>query len=91
MAEIFKRQFVPHHSMSGIGLAAALHLCCCFPGTTWLELMYEPNTRTLQAYQQLGGVLESKIWIDSDGLVSPPTEPGLGVVVNEKTLRRYAV
>ncbi|RPJ04627.1 MAG: mandelate racemase/muconate lactonizing enzyme family protein [Deltaproteobacteria bacterium] len=90
MAEMYKRQFVPHHSMSGIGLAAVLHLCCTFPGPTWLELMYEPKTRTIESFQQLGGIIESKIWIDQEGLVSPPDAPGLGVVINEKMVEKYA-
>ena len=91
MAEMYKRQFVPHHSMSGIGLAAALHLCCTFSGPTWLELMYEPRTRTIESFQQLGGILESKIWIDAEGYVHAPEGPGLGVQVNEKMIKRYAV
>ena len=91
MAEIYKRQFVPHHSMSGIGLAAALHLCCCFPGTTWLELMYEPKTRTIESFQQLGGIIETKIWIDQDGTVSAPEGHGLGVTVDEKRIEKYRV
>lgn len=91
MAEMYKRQFVPHHSMSGLGLSAVLHLCCTFPGPTWLELMYEPTTRTIESFQQLGGILESKIWIDEEGFVSPPEAPGLGVSVNEKKIEKYTV
>lgn len=91
MAEIYKRGFVPHHGMSGIGLAAALHLACTFPGTTWLELMYEPRTRTIDAYQRLGGILESKIWIDNEGYVAAPVHPGLGVLLNEKAIQKYTV
>ena len=91
MAEIYKRHFAPHHSMSGIGLAAALHLTCTFPGPTWMEMMYEPKTRTLEAFQQLGEILESKIWIDDEGYVSPPKLPGLGVILNEKAIERYTV
>ena len=91
MAEMYKRQFVPHHSMSGIGLAAVLHLCCTFPGPTWLELMYEPKTRTIESFQQLGGIVESKIWIDQDGYVSPPDTPGLGVQVNEGLIQKFSV
>jgi L-alanine-DL-glutamate epimerase-like enolase superfamily enzyme len=90
MAEMYKRQFVPHHSMSGIGLAAIVHLACTFPGSTWLEVMYEPRTRTIEAYQQLGGILESRIWIDKDGNVAAPDRPGLGVVLNEKMIAKYA-
>jgi len=91
MAEMYHRQFVVHHSMSGIGLAAALHLTCTVPGTTWLEIMYEPGTRTIEAYQRLGGILESKIWIDEDGFVAAPDEPGLGVILNEKEIEKYSV
>lgn len=91
MAEIYKRGFVPHHGMSGIGLAAALHLACTFPGSTWLELMYEPRTRTIDAYQRLGGILESKIWIDNEGYVAAPVHPGLGVLLNEKAIEKYTV
>lgn len=91
LAEMYKRGFVPHHGMSGIGLAAGLHLACTFPGSTWLELMYEPRTRTIEAYQQLGGILESKMWIDSDGYVTAPDRPGLGVLLNEKAIEKYRV
>ena len=91
MAEMYKRHFVPHHSMSGIGLAAVIHLACTFPGFTWLELMYEPKTRTIEAYQQLGGILESKIWIDEEGYVAAPELPGLGVILNEKKIDQYTV
>lgn len=91
MAEMYKRDFVPHHGLSGIGLAATLHLACTLPGSTWLELMYEPRTRTIDAYQQLGGVLDSKIWIDNEGYVAAPDHPGLGVHLNEKAIEKYAV
>ncbi|HEY8745914.1 MAG TPA: mandelate racemase/muconate lactonizing enzyme family protein [Chloroflexota bacterium] len=89
MAELCKRHFVPHHGLSGIGLAGTLHLACSLPGLMWLEMMYEPPTRTIEAYQQLGGILESKIWIDGDGYVRPPEAPGLGIVVNEQRIPKY--
>lgn len=91
MAEVYKRGFVPHHSMSGIGLAAALHLCCCVTGPTWLELMYEPKTRTIESFQQLGGIIQTRIWIDQDGTVPAPQGPGLGVVLDESRIAKYKV
>ncbi len=90
-AQIFNRHFVPHHGVSGLGFAATANLCFSTPGMMWLELMYEPSTRSIETYQQLGGILESKIWIDSDGYVAAPTEPGIGVVVNEKMIQKYVV
>lgn len=90
MVDMYKRKFAPHHGMSGLGLSAALHVCCTFPGETWLEFMYEPKTRTIESFQQLGGVLFSKIWIDKDGNVAPSEDPGLGVVLNEKMIEKYS-
>jgi len=81
--------FVPHHGMSGLGLAAGLHLACTFPGATWLEIMYEPTTRSIEAYQQLGGIIESRVWIDEDGFAVPSEKPGLGVVVDERKIEKY--
>jgi L-alanine-DL-glutamate epimerase-like enolase superfamily enzyme len=90
-AEMFKRHFIPHHGLSGLGLAGTLHLVCSLPGMMWLEMMYEPPTRTLETYQRLGGILESTVWIDAEGYVHPPQAPGLGVEVNEGMIDRYAV
>ncbi|MBW1995016.1 MAG: hypothetical protein JRI77_11305, partial [Deltaproteobacteria bacterium] len=82
---------IPHHGLSGIGLSAALHLAATFPNLTWLEMIYEPKTRTLESYQMLGGILESRIWIDKEGFVAPPDGPGLGVIINERTIEKYKV
>jgi L-alanine-DL-glutamate epimerase-like enolase superfamily enzyme len=89
MAEMFKRHFIPHHGLSGLGLAGTLHLVCSLPGTMWLEMMYEPPTRTVEVYQQLGGILTSRTWIDVGGFVHPPQTPGLGVEVDETMIERY--
>jgi D-galactarolactone cycloisomerase len=91
LAEAHKRHFIPHHGLSGLGLAATLHLVCTVPGMAWMEIMYEPPTRTIETYQRLGGIIESTIWIDKDGYVSPSPEPGLGVKIDEKMIANYAV
>ncbi len=90
MAEMFNRHFIPHHGLSGLGLAGTVHLACSLPGLMWLEMMYEPPTRTIETYQLLGGILETTIWIDADGYVRPPQGPGLGIAVNERLIERYA-
>jgi L-alanine-DL-glutamate epimerase-like enolase superfamily enzyme len=91
LAEAFQRHCIPHHGLSGLGLAATLHLVCTLPGMVWLEMMYEPPTRTLETYQRLGGILETTIWLDAQGYVTPPAVPGLGVAVDEGMIARYAV
>jgi len=53
--------------------------------------MYEPTTRTIEAFQQLGGILETRLWIDAEGHVAAPERPGLGVVLNEQLISEYAI
>lgn len=91
MAELCQRHFVPHHGLSGLGLAAQIHLACGIPGMTWIEMMYEPGSRTYEVYQELGGILETGIRVDPDGNVRPPDGPGLGIAVNETMIPKYAV
>ena len=92
LCEARYRHFIPHHGLSGFGLAATIHLACSTPGLGdgWIEMMYEPPTRTIDTYQRVGGIIESKIWIDGDGFVRPPDGPGLGLHVNEALLDKYA-
>lgn len=91
MAEMFDRQFAPHHGVSGFGLAAGIHLACTVAGPTWVEFMYEPPSRTVETYQQLRGVIRTKIWIDEYGDVRAPEGPGLGLEVNEGAIERLCV
>jgi L-alanine-DL-glutamate epimerase-like enolase superfamily enzyme len=92
LCEMWKRHCNPHHGLSGLGLAATLHLVCSIPTqVVWLEMMYEPPTRTLHTYQQLGGILTTVTWIDKDGNVTVPDRPGLGVDVDESMIQKYVV
>ena len=90
LCEARYRHFVPHHGLSGFGLAATIHLACSTPGLGWIEMMYEPPTRTIDTYQRVGGVIETKIWIDGEGFVRPPEGPGLGLTVDEGLFRKYS-
>ena len=90
-AELMGRQFIPHHGGGGIGLAAHLHLCATLRNSPWVEFIIDPPCRTLYSYQQLGGVIAEPIDIDAEGYVPVPTGAGLGVVINEIALQRYAV
>lgn len=90
-AELSGRHFVPHHGLSGLGLAGTLHLACSVGGMMWLEMMYEPPVRAIENYQQLAGIIRSRIWIDDEGYVRPTEAPGLGVEVDESKIEDYAL
>ena len=83
--------FVPHHGLSGLGLAATMHLACTVPGPMWLELMDEPGVRSIAEYQCLGGIITTPIEIGSDGHVRPSERAGLGVDVDEDAIGAYRV
>jgi L-alanine-DL-glutamate epimerase-like enolase superfamily enzyme len=91
LCETFKLHFFPHHGLSGFGLSGTTHLCCTVPGETWVEMMYEPPTRTVEVYQQLGGIIETPVWIDGEGYVHPPEGPGLGLEVNDALIGKFAI
>ncbi|MGV9801960.1 mandelate racemase/muconate lactonizing enzyme family protein [Mycobacterium sp. NPDC003449] len=82
--------FIPHHGLSGLGLAATMHLACTVAGPMWLELMYEPGVRSLDEYQRLGGIISSPpITVDKDGYVRPTEAPGLGVEIDESVIAKF--
>lgn len=83
--------FVPHHGLSGLGLAATMHLACTIPGPMWLEMMDEPGVRPISEYQCLGGIIATPIEIDADGCVRPSERPGLGVEIDEDAIGEYRV
>ncbi len=89
-AELMGRQFIPHHGAGGIGLAAHLHLCATLRNSPWIEFIIDPPCRTLRSYQQLGGVLAEPLNIDKDGYLNVPSGSGLGVVIDEIALQRFA-
>lgn len=91
MAEMYNIPCCPHMAHSGIGDAVNLHLACSIPGLMWYELMYEPPSRDIETYQQLGGIIQSEIWIDDDGYVKPADAPGFGIVIDEEAIDLYAV
>jgi D-galactarolactone cycloisomerase len=91
MAEMYNTPCCPHMASSAIGDSANLHLACATSGLVWFELMYEPPSRDIETYQLLGGILQNKIWIDSDGYVGPSNDPGFGIVVDEDALEHYRV
>jgi L-alanine-DL-glutamate epimerase-like enolase superfamily enzyme len=89
-AEMSGLHFIPHHGLSGLGLAATMHLACTVVGPMWLEMMYEPGVRSIQEYQCLGGIITTPITTDERGNVRPTEAPGLGVEIDESLIARFA-
>lgn len=74
---------VPHVFSTAVGLAANLHFIASLPNSYLLELDQNPNALRTE-------LLDAPIEVDERGLVNVPQRPGLGVNLNQETVRRYA-
>ncbi|MBE7469025.1 MAG: mandelate racemase/muconate lactonizing enzyme family protein [Anaerolineae bacterium] len=81
MAEAFYAQIAPHLYCGPIAAAADIQLATC-----------SPNFLIQESIQTWGGfhaeiLKEPLVW--QDGYIIPPTQPGLGVELNEEVAARY--
>jgi len=81
MAQDYGVRFIPHGWNTAVGLAADLQLASAFPGTDLVEyLTGSPFIDDIT----IGG------WpLDSEGMLSIPTKPGLGLEIDRDAVARY--
>ena len=82
MAQDHGVRFIPHGWNTAVGLAADLQLTSAFPGTDLVEyLTGSPFIDDIT----IGG------WqLDADGMLSIPTQPGLGLELDPDAIARYS-
>jgi L-alanine-DL-glutamate epimerase-like enolase superfamily enzyme len=81
------RWFTPHTWTNGLGLLANLHVVAGVGGGPFLEFPYDPPGWTTD---RRDAFLAEPIRPDADGLLHVPTAPGLGAVLDEAAIARYA-
>ena len=81
------RWFSPHTWTNGIGLLANLHVAAGVGGGPFLEYPYDPPGWTAERRDFM---LAEPVRPGPDGVLRVPARPGLGVVLDEAALRRYA-
>jgi D-galactarolactone cycloisomerase len=81
------RWFTPHTWTNGIGLLANLHVAAGVGGGPFVEYPYDPPHWTPERRDFM---LSEPIRPDAAGLLHVPFERGLGVVLDEAAMRRYA-
>ncbi len=81
------RWFSPHTWTNGIGLAANLHVAAGVGGGPFLEFPYDPPGWTPERRDFM---LVEPLRPGPDGILRVPPRPGLGIVLDERTLGRYA-
>lgn len=87
MAECRKRglQYSPHTWTAGMGLLINLHAFAAWEGRKFLEYPYEPPGWVPEKRE---GVIPP-IDVNPDGTIDVPQEPGLGIRIDERKLRKY--
>jgi L-alanine-DL-glutamate epimerase-like enolase superfamily enzyme len=82
------RWFTPHTWTNGLGLLANLHVAAGVGGGPYLEFPYEPPGWT---QQRRDFFLAEPVQIDADGCVRVPAAAGLGALIDEDAVARWAV
>jgi D-galactarolactone cycloisomerase len=82
------RWFTPHTWTNGIGLLANLQVCCGVGGGPFIEFPFDPPGWTAERRDFM---LAAPVSVGADGMLAVPPEPGLGVVLDEEAVVRYAV
>src|SRR4051794_20197027 len=81
------RWFTPHTWTNGIGLLANLHVAAGVGGGPFIEVPYDPPGWTPE---RRDAFLAEPIRPGADGVLRVPQRPGIGAVLDEAAIRRYA-
>ncbi len=82
------RWFTPHTWTNGIGLLANLQVAAGVGGGPFIEFPYDPPGWTPERRDFM---LAEPITPGPDGVLRVPAVPGLGIVLDEAAIKRYAV
>ncbi len=81
------RWFTPHTWTNGIGLLANLHVAAGVGGGPFIEFPYDPPGWTPERRDFM---LAEPIRPGPDGILRVAAAPGLGIILDEAAVRRYA-
>jgi L-alanine-DL-glutamate epimerase-like enolase superfamily enzyme len=81
------RWYSPHTWTNGIGLLANLHVAAGVGGGPFIEFPYDPPGWTPE---RRDAFLAEPIRPGADGVLRVPSAPGIGAVLDEDAIRRYA-
>ena len=81
------RWFTPHTWTNGLGLLANLHVAAGVGGGPFIEYPYDPPGWTPE---RRDAFLAEPIRPDREGVLHVPSRPGLGAVLDEAAIAKYA-
>ena len=83
LAQAYHLPVIPHVFSSAVASIANMHLIASLPNAGLLEFDQNPNPLRSDLFQE-------PLTVDGNGQIRLPDGPGLGVTLDEDTLRRYA-
>jgi len=89
MAEMANMLCVPHDWSTGINIVAQIHLVASIPNGEYIEY-HRPEPDQTAASAIMDELLTEPFKL-KHGQFEVPNKPGLGITLNEKTMRKYAV
>lgn len=96
MATVRNKQVIPHVWGSGVAVASSLHAIAAIPPSPFtadpVPLQGEPVVEFDRTHNPLRDeLLAEKLTLDSEGKVSTPTGPGLGIEIDRSVLEKYTL
>lgn len=88
LADAYGKLCNPHAYIPGLGVLQSMHMVASIPNCTWLEYPYDPPALVPAAFQ---GILKEHYFVESDGCIPLPKEPGFGIGVDEELVRKYSI
>lgn len=74
----------PHAWLTDLLTAASLHVNAVLPRSLFLEYNVSDNP-------MLREIIRNPVQLDSDGYIQVPQQPGLGIEIDEKAVRKFAI
>jgi L-alanine-DL-glutamate epimerase-like enolase superfamily enzyme len=87
VARLRNHWFTPHTWTNGLGLIANLHVAAGVGAGPYLEFPYDPPGWT---EQRRDFFLATPLRVDSGGYLTVPGQPGLGAVIDQTAVARWA-
>ncbi len=78
--------FSPHTWTNGFGFMINLHAFAAYPKRDLLEFPYEPPGMIPEYWC---GIFNEPIEVNQDGSIDIPQLPGLGIIIDDKKLKKY--
>jgi L-alanine-DL-glutamate epimerase-like enolase superfamily enzyme len=84
LAQAYGLPVIPHVFSSAVSSIANMHFIASLPNGSLLEFDQNPNPLRTELF-------ETPLTVTSEGLAHLPDRPGLGVTLNQETIKRYQV